>query len=111
MQFYYLREVLKFKCCRRIYEISRRKKKYRFDVTVTKVPLVSQTSLFDLTVVDTFNRSDQEMAYDAMVSAENLNFKEVNYGVDTGAIVGKLPYISFIFETLIMSLPSILFKN
>ena len=61
-----------------------------FDVTVTKVPLVSQSCLFDLTVADTFTRPDQEMAYNACVAAENLNFKEGNYGAGTGATVGKL---------------------
>jgi L-aminopeptidase/D-esterase-like protein len=61
-----------------------------FDVSVTKVPLVSQSCLFDLTVGQTFIRPDQEMAYNACLNAEKLNFKEGNFGAGTGATVGKL---------------------
>ena len=61
-----------------------------FDVGVTKVPLVSQSCLFDLTVADTFTRPDQTMAYNACLGAEELNFKEGNFGAGTGATVGKL---------------------
>ena len=61
-----------------------------FDVGVTKVPLVTQSCLFDLTVADTFTRPDQTMAYNACLGAEQLNFKEGNFGAGTGATVGKL---------------------
>ena len=61
-----------------------------YDVGVTKVPLVSQSCLFDLTVADTFTRPDQEMAYNACLEAEKYNFKEGNFGAGTGATVGKL---------------------
>ena len=61
-----------------------------FDVGVTKVPLVSQSCLFDLTVADAFTRPDQTMAYNACLGAEQLNFKEGNFGAGTGATVGKL---------------------
>lgn len=62
-----------------------------FDVGVTKVPLVSQACLFDLTVGDTFTRPDKKMGYDACVNAENGgNYKDGNYGAGTGATVGKL---------------------
>ena len=61
-----------------------------FDVGVTKVPLVSQSCLFDLTVADAFTRPDQTMAYNACLGAEQSNFKEGNFGAGTGATVGKL---------------------
>lgn len=61
-----------------------------FDVGVTKVPLVSQSCLFDLTVGDTFTRPNQEMGYNACIEAEKFNFKEGNFGAGTGATVGKL---------------------
>lgn len=62
-----------------------------FDVGVTKVPLVSQACLFDLTVGDTFVRPDKKMGYEACVNALNGgNYKDGNYGAGTGATVGKL---------------------
>ena len=61
-----------------------------FDVGVTKVPLVTQSCLFDLTVADAFKRPDQTMAYNACLGAETLNFKEGNFGAGIGATVGKL---------------------
>ena len=61
-----------------------------FDVGVTKVPLVSQSCLFDLTVSEALKRPDQTMAYNACLGAEQNNFKEGNFGGGTGATVGKL---------------------
>lgn len=62
-----------------------------FDVGVTKVPLVCQASLFDLTVGDTYVRPDKQMGYEAASNAENGgNYKDGNYGAGTGATVGKL---------------------
>lgn len=62
-----------------------------FDVGVTKVPLVCQACLFDLTVGNTFVRPDKKMGYDACVNAENGgNYKDGNFGAGTGATVGKL---------------------
>lgn len=62
-----------------------------FDVGVTKVPLVSQACLFDLTVGDTFVRPGKQMGYDACVNAEaGGNYQDGNYGAGTGATVGKL---------------------
>lgn len=60
-----------------------------FEVGVTRVPLVCQSSLFDLTVGDAFVRPDQAMAYEACKNAEQGNFKNGNYGAGTGATVGK----------------------
>ena len=70
-----------------------------FDVGVTKVPLVSQACLFDLTVSDAFKRPDQTMAYNACLGAEKLNFKEGNFGAGTGATVGKLLGMDYCMKT------------
>ena len=62
-----------------------------YDVGVTKVPLVCQADLFDLTVADARTRPDAAMAYQACANAENGgNYRDGNYGAGTGATVGKL---------------------
>ena len=62
-----------------------------FDVGVTKVPLVCQADLFDLTVGDTFVRPDKDMGYRAAVCADKeQNYRDGNYGAGCGATVGKL---------------------
>ncbi len=61
-----------------------------FDVGVTKVPLVVQSDLFDLTVGDPFIRPDAAMGYEAAKHAmEAPNYRDGNYGAGTGATVGK----------------------
>ena len=61
-----------------------------FDVGVTKVPLVAQSCIFDLTVGDIKVRPDKAMAYEACVNAEKNNPSMGNAGAGTGATVGKL---------------------
>lgn len=61
-----------------------------FDVGVTKVPLVCQSCLFDLTVADCSVRPDATMAYEACRNAENGNYRDGNFGAGTGATVGKM---------------------
>lgn len=62
-----------------------------FDVGVTKVPLVVQSDLFDLTVADPHVYPDETMGYEAARRAfENPNYKDGNYGAGCGATVGKL---------------------
>lgn len=61
-----------------------------FDVGVTKVPLVCQSDLFDLTLADARTRPDAAMAYAACVNAEIGNYRDGNHGAGTGATVGKL---------------------
>lgn len=64
---------------------------YGYDVTVTKVPLVAQADLFDLTVGDTFVRPDPAMAYEAARRAlDEPNYRDGNYGAGCGATVGKV---------------------
>ncbi|MDO4975732.1 MAG: P1 family peptidase [Eubacteriales bacterium] len=61
-----------------------------FDVGVTKVPLVCQADLFDLTVGDVFTRPDEAMGYAAAKQAmEKPNYQDGNYGAGCGATVGK----------------------
>lgn len=62
-----------------------------FDVGVTKVPLVVQSDIFDLTVGDPFIRPDEAMGYEAAKrAAEAPNYKDGNFGAGCGATVGKL---------------------
>ena len=60
------------------------------DVGVTRVPLVCQSDVFDLTVADAHTRPDAAMAYEACVNAETGNYRDGNHGAGTGATVGKL---------------------
>ena len=60
-----------------------------FDVGVTKVPLVCQSDIFDLTVADAHVRPDKEMGYEACKGAYADNYQDGNFGVGTGATVGK----------------------
>ena len=60
------------------------------DVGVTRVPLVVQSDLFDLTVGDPFVRPDPAMGYEAARRAlEAPNYRDGNYGAGCGATVGK----------------------
>ncbi|MBQ1422644.1 MAG: P1 family peptidase [Firmicutes bacterium] len=62
-----------------------------FDVGVTKVPLVVQSDLFDLTVGDAFTYPDEEMGYEAArLAFEAPNYRDGNFGAGCGATVGKL---------------------
>ncbi|MGN0999821.1 MAG: P1 family peptidase [Faecousia sp.] len=60
-----------------------------FDVGVTKVPLVSQSSLFDLGVGAVDIRPDAKMAYAACENAGCDTPAEGNVGAGTGCSVGK----------------------
>lgn len=61
-----------------------------FDVGVTKVPLVCQSCLFDLTVGDAHTCPDAAMAYEACCRAEEGNYQDGCFGAGTGATVGKV---------------------
>ena len=62
-----------------------------FDVGVTKVPLVVQSSLFDLMVSNPNVYPDEAMGYEAARKAfEEPNYKDGNFGAGCGATVGKL---------------------
>ena len=71
-----------------------------FDVGVTKVPLVVQSDIFDLTVGDVHIRPDPEMGYAAAKAAmESPNYRDGNYGAGCGATVGKVLGMEFCMKT------------
>ena len=71
-----------------------------FDVGVTKVPLVVQSDLFDLTVGDAFVRPDAAMGYAAAKQAlEAPNYRDGNYGAGCGATVGKIKGMNCCMKT------------
>ena len=62
-----------------------------YDVGVTKVPLVVQSDIFDLTVGDPFARPDAAMGYEAAKQAmEAPNYKDGCRGAGCAATVGKI---------------------
>lgn len=61
-----------------------------FPVGITKVPLVCQSDIFDLTVGDHTVRPGKEMGYRAAKAAmEEPNYRDGNFGAGCGASVGK----------------------
>lgn len=70
-----------------------------FDVGVTKVPLVCQADLFDLTVGNASVRPDKEMGYQACVNSEKGNYRDGNYGAGCGATVGKFAGMDFCMKS------------
>lgn len=73
--------------------------KIGFDVGVTRVPLVCQSSLFDLTVGSKDIRPDADMGYKACSMAFQNNYKDGNYGAGTGATVGKLKGMQYCMKS------------
>lgn len=70
-----------------------------FNVGVTKVPLVCQSDIFDLTVGNTFIRPDKEMGYKVAKEAEKNNYRDGNYGAGCGASVGKLAGMEYCMKS------------
>ncbi len=71
-----------------------------FDVGVTKVPLVVQSDIFDLTVGNPFTRPDVAMGYAAAKMAlDSPNYRDGNYGAGCGATVGKIAGMDFCMKT------------
>ena len=71
-----------------------------FDVGVTKVPLVVQSDLFDLTVGKCSVRPDAAMGHEAARRAmEDPNYQDGNYGAGCGATVGKICGMSTCMKT------------
>ena len=71
-----------------------------FDVGVTKVPLVVQSCLFDLTAGDADVRPDVAMGYEAARLAwEAPNFRDGNFGAGCGATVGKWEGMEFCMKS------------
>ena len=61
-----------------------------FDVGVTKVPLVCQADLFDLTVGDPSVRPDKEMGYQACMNSEKGNYRTETMEQDAELLWGSL---------------------
>jgi len=75
-------------------------KEIGLNVGVTKVPLVVQSNIFDLTVGESKIRPDLAMGYEATKHAfESPNYKDGNYGVGCGATVGKFKGMDFCMKT------------
>ena len=70
-----------------------------FDVGVTKVPLVCQSDIFDLTVADAHTRPDKAMGYEACKGAYKNNYQDGNFGVGTGATVGKFRGLDYCMKS------------
>ena len=70
-----------------------------FDVGVTRVPLVCQSDLFDLTAGDPGVRPDRAMGYEACLRAEEENYKDGNYGAGCGATVGKFAGMDYCMKS------------
>lgn len=76
------------------------KHKIGFDVGVTKVPLVCESCLFDLSVGDVYSRPIKESGYFACVDAYNDQpIKWGNVGAGTGASVGKLKGMQYAMKS------------
>ena len=71
-----------------------------FDVSVTKVPLVVQSDIFDLTVGDAFTRPDAKMGYEAAkLALDAPNYRDGNFGAGCGATVGKIAGMDFCMKS------------
>ena len=71
-----------------------------YDVGITKVPLVAQADLFDLTVGDMNVRPDFAMGYQAAKCALNENnYRDGNFGAGCGATVGKIAGMNTCMKT------------
>ena len=73
---------------------------YGYDVGVTRVPLVVQSDIFDLTVGDAFTRPDAAMGHEAArLAFEAPNYRDGNFGVGCGATVGKIAGMDYCMKT------------
>ena len=73
---------------------------YGYDVGITKVPLVAQSDIFDLTVGDASVRPDRDMGYQAAALAmEAPNYRDGNYGAGCGATVGKFAGMDYCMKS------------
>ena len=71
-----------------------------YDVGVTKVPLVVQSDIFDLTVGNMRVRPDHYMGYQtAKAALEKPNYRDGNYGAGCGAVIGKIFGMEYCMKT------------
>ena len=70
------------------------------EVGVTKVPLVVQSDIFDLTVARPDVRPDAAMGYEAArLALDAPNYRDGNFGVGCGATVGKMAGMATCMKT------------
>lgn len=74
-------------------------RKIGFDVGVTRVPLVCQSCIFDLTVASKDIRPNWKMAYEACIDSEKNIPTQGNVGAGTGASVGKILGMDFAMKS------------
>ncbi len=73
---------------------------FGYDVGITRVPIVAQSDIFDLTVGDCYVRPDVNMGYEAAKNAfENPNYADGNHGAGCGASVGKIMGMDYAMKT------------
>lgn len=70
-----------------------------YDTGFARVPLVCQSSLYDLGAGDASVRPDSQMAYEACKASEKRNYRDGNYGAGTGATVGKMYGIDYAMKS------------
>ena len=71
-----------------------------YPVGVTKVPLVVQSDIFDLTVADPMVRPDAEMGYEAArLALDEPNYRDGNHGAGCGATVGKFAGMDYCMKS------------
>ncbi len=75
------------------------RKNVGFDAGVAKVPIVCQSSLFDLVVGSAAARPDKAMGYQACVDSESNRPQEGNVGAGTGATVGKYHGLNYMMKS------------
>lgn len=69
------------------------------DMGITRIPLVVQSDIFDLTVGSPSVRPDQEMGYRACENAWLGNYQDGNHGAGIGASVGKCLGMDFAMKS------------
>ena len=65
-------------------------RKIGFNTGVAKVPIVPSAILFDLNLGRSDRRPDAQMGYEAAASASTVAPREGNFGVGTGASIGRM---------------------
>lgn len=76
-----------------------KEKNIGFETGILPVPLVCTSCIFDLGVGDKNAFPDKDMGYSACLGAEKGNYRDGDFGVGTGATVGKLLGAEFMMNS------------
>ncbi len=76
-----------------------KEKNIGFETGIVPVPLCVASCIFDLGVGDKNAYPNSDMGYLACVNAQSNNYKDGNFGVGTGATVGKLMGMDFAMKS------------